>query len=96
MNLRYFLLYLFISSVPLNLPAQPADFIENRGQWDGSYKYRANTGRGEVFLDKDGFMFLLGDPENRNNLDAVHHGLKTSAQLRFHAYQVTFKGSNTE
>jgi gliding motility-associated-like protein len=96
MNLRYFILSLCIISSTVKIFAQPAEFIENRGQWGGSYKYRANTGRGEVFLDKDGFMFLLGDPENRNNMDAVHHGLKPSATLKFHAYEVSFKGAHTQ
>ncbi len=92
---QVYLILLLLLNASVSLVAQPIEFIENQGQWDGSFKYKANTGRGEIFLDKDGFMYLLGDPDNRMNMDAVHHGLMDSALLKFHAYQIIFEGSNT-
>ncbi len=74
----------------------PVEFIENKGQWGDWFSYKANIKNGEVCLEKDGFRFLLADPNNNRRLDSFHHGkTNVSPLLKFHVYKLNFEGANT-
>lgn len=88
-------LYCSLLLFPFVARAQSIEFIENRGQWDGPFQYKAITGRGDVFLEKNTFTYLLGDPSNVEKMDAAQHGQLTQPQtLKYHVYKVHFEGAN--
>lgn len=73
----------------------PLEFIENRGQWTGGFSYRAASNKADVYVEPDGFKYVLGLPVNRDLVDAYHHGLiKEKPVLKFHAYKVTLVGAS--
>lgn len=86
---------------PLLVVAHPTrssglEFLKNLGQWDGNFIYRSNTSTGDIFLQPNGFTYLLGKADNGAKIEAITHGrLKEAATLYFHAYRVNFDGSNT-
>ncbi len=94
----YFLFFLIFCS-PNLLQAHSGntsiEFVENRGQWDGPFLYKAVTGTGDVYLEKDGFKYVMGLPSNNDMVDAFKHGqIKTPPVLKYHAYKVYFEGAN--
>jgi len=79
----------------VHLFAQNVEFIENRGQWDGPFKYKAITGKGDIYLEAKCFTYVLADPANEEKVEAYHHGqVNDSTVLNFHAYKVAFEGCN--
>ncbi len=68
---------LFIIAV-LRLSAQSnLEFIENKGQWDQSVKYRADIPTGAFFLHKHGFTVLLQSQDDLKKLSQNHgHSVK--------------------
>lgn len=95
MRFRIFL-YFTLLIVPVKLLAQSnVEFIENRGQWDGPFKYKASTPKGDIYLESNCFTYVLGDPANGDKVDAAHHGWTRNAEtLNFHAYKMFFEGAN--
>src|ERR1044072_1390243 len=99
MKQGYFFLFILFS-FPLALKAGPSattpiHFIENKGQWDAPFKYRAQTGKGDVFLLPDEFVYVIGDYANLDKMEAYHHGLVREPQvLKFHEYRMVFEGAN--
>ncbi|HEX8427685.1 gliding motility-associated C-terminal domain-containing protein [Hymenobacter sp.] len=83
------------------VPSESAslEFVENKGQWDGSARYAASLPAGRLFVGLTGFTYSFLDPvalRNRSN-----HGhdegipqAPASAVLHGHAYSVTFEGAN--
>src|SRR5262245_51263967 len=49
------------SSAQASLRRLPSVFVENRGQWDGDFVYKVQTGPMAVFLDQGGWSFTLVD-----------------------------------
>ncbi len=78
-----------------NVLAQtPIEFIENKGQWDDWFRYRAETKGGDIFLEQDGFRFVMADRTNNVRLDSFHHGkTMVNPSLRFHCYKLSFEGA---
>lgn len=96
MKSRYhLLLFLLLCVTALPIHAQTnVDFIENQGQWADWFAYKAETRGGDVYLENDGFRFVLADRLNNVRLDSFHHGLiKQNPTLRFHCYKVTLDGA---
>ncbi len=92
--LLFCILYL-ISSVSFAQSA-PTEFIENKGQWGDWVKFKAKTIAGEMFLENDGFRYVLSDASNAEKLDSFQHGLiKENPIMRFHTYKMTLVGANT-
>lgn len=49
------------------------EFIENRGQWDGSFLYRADIGGTNIYLKKNGIRMMFLHPGDMQKLaDALH------------------------
>ncbi len=61
----------------------PLDFVENKGQWDGAFKYRAEAGNGAFFIDSKGYTILQHHPEDFKKLsEKLHgHGNQTATEL---------------
>jgi gliding motility-associated-like protein len=97
MRQRYILFYiLFLLCPALVHSQQPVEFVENQGQWGTWFKYKAATQSGDVLLEKDGFRYVLNDPDNFFKMDYYHHGqTKVKPTLKFHVYKVTFESAKT-
>jgi len=99
MRQRYsvLLIALFIA-IPIFCKAQnaPLEFIENRGQWEGDFHFKAATSNGDIYLGNKSIMYVLGAAENLDKVDAYQHGqIKKPPTLNFHAYEVLFENANT-
>lgn len=49
------------------------DFVENKGQWAGNFKYRAEVGNGVLFIDASGYTILQHHPEDYRRLSERWH-----------------------
>ena len=97
MKARYLLLCCFLSVIAQTAYSQAAtEFIENQGQWGSWFKYKATTMAGEVYIENDGFRYLLCDPANVRKIDSVHLGHLDTPTMRFHVYKMTFEGANMQ
>lgn len=73
----------------------PTEFVPNKGQWGSWFDYKAKTLAGEMYLEKDGFRYVLADALNTDRLDSFHHGLlRENPTLKFHVYKMTLVGAN--
>lgn len=83
------------------------EFVENKGQWSESVKYKSTVNNGAFFLERNGFTVMVHKPEDLNAISETIHGHghvengKSSAaiptekaRLRSHAYKVSFFGGN--
>ncbi len=50
------------------------DFVENKGQWDGNFKFRAEAGNGAFFIDPKGYTILQHHLEDFKKLSEKLHG----------------------
>lgn len=67
---------------PLNTPLE---FVENKGQWNTDFRYRAALGGASVFLRDNGFRVLLMHPGDMAKLEAFRHGgPKDSARYTYY------------
>ncbi len=67
-------------------------FHLNKGQWPEQVLYRASTPGGALFVERDGFTYVLSAGGPR----AAHGGVASSVEpLRSHAYKVHFEGAAT-
>ncbi|MES2704387.1 MAG: PKD domain-containing protein [Bacteroidota bacterium] len=92
---RHYLLLLLLLSLSYGAWAQPSiEFIENKGQWGDWFKYKAITAGGPVFLENDGFRYILCDEQNVAKMDSFHHGLLAKKPImKFHVYKMSFEGA---
>ncbi len=74
-------------------------FIENIGQWENTFLYRAYIPGGELFIEKNGITYHFWDQAKMNVLTAAMHDRKgnelTDFQIKHHVIRVKFLGSNT-
>ncbi len=96
MRARFLLLCCLYSVIAYTANSQTAEFIENQGQWGNWIKYKATTLAGEVYMENDGFRYLLCDPANRKKIDSIHTGRLDTARMKFHVYKMTFEGANLQ
>jgi len=76
--------------------AAPIEFVENKGQWDGNFLYRAQTGTADVLLLNNGIVYIVSDAANYDNADAYHHGIiRNCPPLKFHSYKMSFVNAQT-
>jgi gliding motility-associated-like protein len=89
-----FLLLIFSSKA---FSQKATEFIENKGQWGSWAKYRATTFAGDVYLENNGFSYVLCDPSNVKKIDSFHTGLLTkNPTMKFHVYKMTFEGAQQQ
>jgi hypothetical protein len=93
MRKRYSIFIALVFIVPFFANAQnaPLEFIENQGQWRGDFLYKSSSSTSDIYLEKNGFRFVVGLAENKGLADGYHHGLlKTPPVLKYHAYKMVF------
>jgi PKD repeat protein len=86
---RAFLFCLF----QINQAFGQLEFIENKGQWSGSFGLRAKLNHGDMWLEKNQVSFVLSDfgSEIRHD-NHVHAGKLSNA--KHHCYKMEFLGAN--
>lgn len=97
MKKHYTLLYCLITCISLHVLAQAptTEFVENKGQWGDWVRYKATNIAGDIYMEDDGFRYVLADPGNAPRLDSMHHGwFKSSPRFNFHVYKVSLEGAN--
>ncbi len=79
----------------INLQAAgQAGFIENKGQWQGRFKYRAELAPGaSVFIDANTLAFNLTDYHHTEE-DHSASGKIDYNHLRGHAFRIVFEGAD--
>ncbi len=84
------------------------EFVENKGQWNASVKYRSSVNNGSFYLEKNGFTVSVQNPEDMKLLTESMHGHSDisgakskplpnnqKVVVRSHAYKVSFFGANS-
>ena len=75
----------------------PLDFVENKNQWHEDVLYKTTfEGSNTLFIERQGFTFLLSDPGDLNTLHQNHKGSvpeRENINIRQHAYKVEFLNS---
>lgn len=74
-------------------------FIENKGQWDKSVKYKSDAGDGSFYLQEKGYTISQYSPDDVN--EVMGHGInkkatsseKNDGAIRTHTYSVEFVNS---
>jgi len=97
MKRHYILLYCLFTCISLCAFAQApsTEFVENKGQWGDWVRYKAKTIAGDMYLENDGFRYVLAEASNTDKVDSFHHGwLTKKPTLNFHCYKMTFEGAN--
>lgn len=75
--------------------AAPLEFIANQGQWKGPFLFRSITSEGDIYLERDGFTYMVGAGLNHVLIEEYrHHRAKEKPLLRHHAYRMFFDGCN--
>lgn len=72
-------------------------FIENKGQWPSQVNFKADLKSGYLYLEKDGLLFDLYDPQTVNKYIEGHYNKELRRdlnELKWHAYKVSFEGCN--
>lgn len=84
--------------LPLSVMAKPGngalEFVANKGQWEGPFLYKAATGNGQVFLERNTFTYVIGAPENDTKIKDFKVGKSLAGVLNYHAYKMVFEGGN--
>ncbi|HUZ60349.1 MAG TPA: PKD domain-containing protein [Hanamia sp.] len=81
------------------------EFIENKGQWDPSVKFKSNAGDGAFYLTEKGFSIAQYNPKDIENIKIRRHPLTldngkqisqpANDEVRIHRYDVEFLNSQT-
>lgn len=66
-------------------------FIENKGQWETSIKYRAEVPGGWLFIENGKLSYILAENEPFEIMHRTHFYDKP---VKMHYYRVNFEGSN--
>lgn len=53
---------------------EAVQFVENRGQWDASVRFRAQVPAGEIYIHNNGFTIVQHNPQDWENMAAQVHG----------------------
>lgn len=52
----------------------PLEYIQNKGQWEGDFLYKADLGGAAIFVKKNGFRFLLLNKDDLMKIPELNHG----------------------
>jgi gliding motility-associated-like protein len=72
-------------------PGAPAEFIENRGQWDPAVRFLAPLGGNALFLENGGFTYAVAGPRTW----PAHRTDTARATYQAHAYRVQLVGAGS-
>tara|TARA_Y100000589_G_scaffold332313_1_gene391629 strand:+ start:1486 stop:5259 length:3774 start_codon:yes stop_codon:yes gene_type:complete len=73
-------------------------FLENKNQWPENVNYKAELKNGELYLEKNGFLFNFYDEKLMNNLISNHYDkskLPKNPEIKQHSYRVNFLNMNS-
>lgn len=77
---------------------KPLLFIKNDKQWHSNVLFKTHfLGSNSLFLEKNGFTYLLTHPEDMQKIHDLHKNWaesKNGVTMRHHAYRVRFLGAN--
>lgn len=77
---------------------KPLLFIQNKKQWHPNVLFKTHfLGSNSLFLEKNGFTYLLTHPEDLQKIHDLHKNWKASKNgisMRHHAYRVRFLNAN--
>lgn len=86
------ILLLLLFSFQAKAQSPRLEFVANKGQWDGDFLYKCISGTGDLFLNKNGITYLLGEPNAWDKIDEYKHGhTKTPPVIHYHAYKIIFE-----
>ena len=75
---KFFILLLLSALFGLNAAAQTnytsLEFIENKGQWDSTIKYRGDLNSGSFFIRKTGFTVVQHKADDKEKIAERAHG----------------------
>lgn len=83
--------------------SQNVEFVENKGQWESSVKFRGRVPAGAFYVHDNGFTVVQHHPADYGEISEQLHGHRHDASagnnkedftLRSHSYRVSFVGSN--
>jgi len=80
--LPFFLLILLLFALPFIGRSQSyysLDFVENKGQWDGGFLFRADAGSGALYIDRQGYTLVQNNPEDYGRLQEQFHAHGSAA-----------------
>lgn len=74
-------------------------FVENKGQWEVPFEFRAAVSHGSLYLEKQAFTWNLMHPDDVRAMHDRHHQMGGAEALeplgiRSHAFRTSFPGSN--
>ncbi len=89
-------LFVCLFLTPIAIQAAPGstqlEFVENKGQWAEPFLYKANAGNSRVYLEKNGFTYIIGAESNIEKLQHAHR-YRENDTLNYHAYKVIFENA---
>lgn len=85
------ILPLFVTYAAIAQKQQSIRFIENKGQWDAPFHFKANLPGGVLFAEKDGFTYSFYN----SNEYRFHDFDKQGTTLKLHSFKINFLNSNT-
>jgi hypothetical protein len=70
-----FIFIVFLSSQPAQAQSFYAlDFVENKGQWQGDFRFKTVAGNGTLFISNQGYTVLKNNPEDFSAVMEYIHG----------------------
>jgi hypothetical protein len=70
-----FTFLLFLCRQPVHSQSFYAlDFIENKGQWNGDFRFKTVVGNGTLFINNQGYTLLKNNPEDFSSIMEYIHG----------------------
>jgi gliding motility-associated-like protein len=95
-----FLLSCLVTITTLAQNQKPIEFIENKGQWDRSVRFKADVPGGALFLHKNGYSVLQYREEDLQHISEIIHHREHANEadnnfiIHSHAYNVEFEGAS--
>lgn len=87
----FFYILLFLPLLSLATPTYfPLEFVQNKGQWEGPFLYKAEAENVAVFLENNCITYKVGDIHNAESLHQYKHGMAEQVIMKYHAYKVRF------
>lgn len=70
-------------------------FIQNQGQWEGPFSYKAQFDLMTVFAESNGFSFLLREPiPHHDDPSGIKNQISNEKLASAHAFRLRFVGAN--
>lgn len=103
----FILTVLFFAAILQTLSAQYLQFVENKGQWDTSVRYKTDFKGGALILRPSGYRVVLHDKEDMKQIAAWFSAHTDSTKnkktanklskfiLHSHAYEIDFLNANS-